>query len=395
MSSTCWSKRRGAGRHRRAPSSRPPRPTTIATPRVDLYLRLIDLLDVTVNSDMLSGTSAGGINAALLGFARSRQIDLGPLRDIWLRTGSFDLLLRDPAQKSPPSLLQGDGVLLTQLGKGIDTLAGPGVPPKPEDAADTRVFITTTLLTGETTTFTDSFGTQVSDVDYHGLFTFDAQQLAADKTKSALALAARCSASFPAAFEPAFVPCGGEQQTGVGSDHPDMQLYANTTRAHFVADGGLLMNQPIAPLLTAILDRPAERQVRRVLLYVTPTAGDPPDPEHEPTPDQFSEPYTFVQSLLKDLGAVLNQSIAADLRVLRDHKDRVRAIGDTRLRVAELGMTLGLDLLTKAALTDYSRRASTALATSIVNALMHAVTTKPQRHHATELEDGARAGKRG
>ena len=42
------------------------------------YLRLINLLDVTVSIDILSGTGAGGINAALLGMARARPCDLGP-----------------------------------------------------------------------------------------------------------------------------------------------------------------------------------------------------------------------------------------------------------------------------------------------------------------------------
>ena len=72
-----------------------------------LYLRLLELLDLTVNTDILSGTSAGGINAALLGFTRARGLDLGILRDVWLSTGSFELLLRDPGEASPPSLLQG------------------------------------------------------------------------------------------------------------------------------------------------------------------------------------------------------------------------------------------------------------------------------------------------
>ena len=42
----------------------------------ELYLRLIDLLDVTVTTDVLSGTSAGGINAALLALSRARGVDL-------------------------------------------------------------------------------------------------------------------------------------------------------------------------------------------------------------------------------------------------------------------------------------------------------------------------------
>jgi hypothetical protein len=38
----------------------------------NLYRQLLDLLDVTVRTDVLSGTSAGGINTALLGLATLR-----------------------------------------------------------------------------------------------------------------------------------------------------------------------------------------------------------------------------------------------------------------------------------------------------------------------------------
>src|SRR6266536_5950254 len=41
----------------------------------DLYLRLLRLLDVRVTVDVLSGTSAGGINAALLGLSSAAGVD--------------------------------------------------------------------------------------------------------------------------------------------------------------------------------------------------------------------------------------------------------------------------------------------------------------------------------
>jgi patatin-related protein len=98
------------------------------TPDVDpvrrLYRRLLDLMDVQVAVDVLAGTSAGGINAALLGLVNARRLDLGPLRDIWLSAGALDRLLRDPREANPPSLLKGDGQLLTALSAGITTIIG-------------------------------------------------------------------------------------------------------------------------------------------------------------------------------------------------------------------------------------------------------------------------------
>ena len=64
----------------------------------DLYLRLLDVLDVTVTVDVLSGTSAGGINAAMLGLSSAAGVDLAGLRDLWLTAGSLDF--RDAVARS-------------------------------------------------------------------------------------------------------------------------------------------------------------------------------------------------------------------------------------------------------------------------------------------------------
>ena len=147
-----------------------------------LYQALLRLLNVTVTMDVLSGTSAGGINAALLGLSSAAGVDLGGLRDLWLAAGSLDALLRNPGENNPPSLLQGDKVLFTQLDQGITRFfeCAPRYPPPPADpgtgAPGTSVFITTTMMSGETSRFTGDFGTLVPDVDHHGLFTGSARR---------------------------------------------------------------------------------------------------------------------------------------------------------------------------------------------------------------------------
>jgi hypothetical protein len=70
------------------------------------YRRLLDILDVTACVDVISGTSAGGINAALLGLVNAQRKDLAPLRDVWLKAGSLATLLRDTTEAAPPSLLR-------------------------------------------------------------------------------------------------------------------------------------------------------------------------------------------------------------------------------------------------------------------------------------------------
>ena len=244
----------------------------------ELYRKLLTLLDVTVTTDVLSGTSAGGINAALLGLASVTGADLGGLRDLWLTTGSMDMLLRDPGEPNPPSLMQGDKVLFSQLDRGIkDFYEHRSDRFRSRDPVGTTVFITTTMMTGETSRFTDDYGTLVPDVDHHGLFTFDENALGANGNEpdlTALALAARSSASFPGAFEPSFVPIGSSIAASSGvPEHPDMADYANMTRSHWAADGGLLANRPLTPLLAKVFAQPATGQVRRVLAFVVPDGG--------------------------------------------------------------------------------------------------------------------------
>ena len=77
------------------------------------------LLGVDVSIDVLSGTSAGGINAAVLGLANARGLDIGRLRDLWNKSGSLATLLRNPRDPKPPSILQGDGGLLRGLHDGL------------------------------------------------------------------------------------------------------------------------------------------------------------------------------------------------------------------------------------------------------------------------------------
>ena len=275
----------------RSPPARlrtPPRPGDWDGRSRDLYLNLLRCLDLTVTVDVLAGTSAGGINAALLGLSSAAGADLAKLRDLWLTTGSMDLLLRDPGEKNPPSLMQGDKVLFTQLARGIEDFyrsrpRDPRLAPaaSPAQPVDTTVFITTTMMSGEASRFTDDYGTVVPDVDHHGLFTFHQEDLTPDardmSSLTALALAARSSASFPGAFEPSYVPIG-TQVSGIPGVplRPDMTRFANMTRSHWVADGGLLDNRPLSPLLSSVLARRADREVRRVLAFVVPDGGGTP-----------------------------------------------------------------------------------------------------------------------
>jgi patatin-related protein len=332
----------------------------------DLYRRLLELVDVTASVDVLSGTSAGGINAAVLGLANARRLDLGPLRDLWLEAGAFGTLLRNPRREpNPPSLLQGDGQLLAGIREGLNQLVPGTVGYAEENARATSVHITTTLLHGENGRFTDDYGNAVVDSNNRGLFSFSQGHLVAPGVVDGLALAARCSASFPVAFEPSFVPIGKgvdgkDEPANMRGWHPDMGPYANFTRSAWVVDGGLLANRPIGPLLRSVFARRSDREVRRVLLFVVPSTGS----LAPPPPADFTKPYSLGEALRLGLDAALEQSIAADLDAIRRHNDQVTAHANTRVLLARLA---GRKRLADAGTwADYRSVQTTAVAAPIV-----------------------------
>jgi patatin-related protein len=350
----------------------------------DLYLKLLRLLDVKVTVDVLSGTSAGGVNAALLGLSSASGVDLARLRDLWLTTGSMDALLRDPGEKDPPSLMQGDKVLFNGLNQGIKALYESGrKDPRlaPREPVDTTVFITTTMMSGETSRFTDDYGTLVPDVDHHGLFTFGQDALApkaGTPSLTALALAARSSASFPGAFEPSFVPIDSQIGAAQGiPERPDMAGFANMTRNHWVADGGLLANRPLTPLLAQVFSQPAWGQVRRVLAFVVPDGGGTPSPAAQPAPDKWAQPPTMAGALKEDLGAQQAQSIATDLQAVRTHNERITTSHNRRRYLAEMGSRLSGDggLVTSGLLRDYQQQQGAGLAQPLLAEVMRQLTT--------------------
>jgi predicted acylesterase/phospholipase RssA len=326
----------------------------------DGYQRLLHLLNMDCTLDILSGTSAGGVNAAILGLANVRRFDLGGLRDLWFTHGSLEQLVRDPSGKSgqqPASVLDGDKGLLAGLREGFQELCGQGLPPAPDDP--TEVFITTTLLSGEPCRLTDEYGTLIHDVDHHGLFRFTSGQLA--DNVPALAFAARCSASFPAAFEPALIPIGKPD----GNDHPDMAPFAtNISTTQFAADGGLLANRPIGPALQAVFDRPADHDVRRVLAYVVPTVAEPPIATSAAGDAALPSTLALTPALLTDLKAMMSQSISTELAAITAHNEQVRARRDARQELARLGGSI--EQLTQTLYQTYRNRRADHVARTAV-----------------------------
>ncbi|MFB7668263.1 patatin-like protein [Kitasatospora sp. NPDC056138] len=329
-----------------------------------VYRPLLDLLQAEARVDVIAGTSAGGINGAFLALGLARPRDLAGLRDLWCRDGSLEKLLRSPLRKNPPSLLMGDEYFLPKLRSALRmVLASPpladGGRAAPDAAAHpVELILTGTLWEGRTTTFTDDMGTGITEVDHDATFRFATPvdgtdvlgDLAADEVVEKLAVAARCTSSFPGAFEPHWVAVTDSSAAGEGP-WPSTAGGANFRQSQYVLDGGVLLNKPIRPALEAVYRQPGGVQVRRVLAYVVPDPAETTAlPAEVPTAEDLPHARDAVLGVLTRLRTTA--SVSRELAEIRTRNEAVRLRRRARDRLAA-AMTGGTEDLSERAWNGY------------------------------------------
>ncbi|MET9226657.1 patatin-like protein [Lentzea sp. NPDC003310] len=311
-----------------------------------VYQPLLDLVGCTARADVIAGTSAGGINGAALALSQvNKQADLSRLRDLWAEQGRMEQLLRTPFRGQPASLLKGDEFFLPRLQEALARLTTDFDPTEPDERPiDLR--ITTTLLGGVPEVTYDDLGQPLTQSVHQGSFSFrrDPYTWVSEQTRDdfaaetldervlQLALAARSSASFPFAFEPSFIPVGG-QSTPDRPDMADVASWANGgDRSRFAVDGGVLVNTPTREALEAIDRMPADGPVRRVMLLVFPHA----EPlGTEPVADTLGTGPTTVSSGGRLLGAMSSQAGRTYVEKIEEHNRRAASSRGGRTALLE------------------------------------------------------------
>src|SRR5512132_1446508 len=190
------------------------------------------------------------------------------------------------AARSSPSVVADGRRLLPARGP---RRAGPDARPGPAgrstgDLGDSPVelILTGTLWQGRTGSFTDDMGAAITEMDHDATFHFSLRPggdaAGDDRSRGGLvdqlAAAARCTSSFPAAFEPHFVGITDWTKVGEGP-WASTAGPANFRDPQYLVDGGVLLNKPIRPALDEIYKQTGEFLVRRVLAYVVPHPGEP------------------------------------------------------------------------------------------------------------------------
>jgi predicted acylesterase/phospholipase RssA len=259
-----------------------------------------------VTIDLVAGTSAGGINGALLGaaIANGNALTRDDLLGTWLRLGDLSRLLRPTNDDRPPSLLKGDAMLLKGLRGVVCGLLPSEAAPAGGPRADVSLLLTGTDLAGVRAEVRPRSGPFYQE--HRVLFRFahpprqgwaalvptgatPAKEIARD-----LALAGRSSASFPAAFEGSRVR-SPPWMVGVGD--PPVRMPREGVGWRQVVDGGVLDNSPFQPLLRQVDGSPSGAELERTVVFVTPYDDDPQPPD-----DGASGPVVEPADLLETVG---------------------------------------------------------------------------------------------
>jgi patatin-related protein len=295
------------------------------------YKELLELTRTAPRVDVISGASAGGLNGALLAMAIAHRTSLAPLRDLWIDKGTLTTLLRDPLQPKAQSLLKGDDFFLPELRKAFRALWNPN-PALRRRAQEAPIIlsVTTSLLEGKSNKIADDYGTIINDISHKARFVFkrSAEVVQEDDpfwdraVIDKLALAARCTASFPGAFEASYVPI---KETTTNPNRPDMtdHIRPRVHSSRYVVDGGVLDNKPIEGALEAIYSQRSDRNVRRVLAYVVPDPGGEPSGGQGAVLGLEKPPSAAAVAIASLITLPRNESILDELRSIRDQNRKV------------------------------------------------------------------------
>jgi len=280
---------------------------------------LKELADVDVTVDVLSGASAGGINALFLSYALCEDGEFRPLADLWREEGALARLLHEPGTKDAQSLLKSEHMRksLVSAFNQMKTMSPDAADVCPTCTRELDCLLSVTDFFGGTEQVGDFREAPVLLKSYKAALHLKHRQgrkhpfrtLQAD----VLAKMACATSAFPIAFEP--VEISGETLRGRLISNCN---YVWDERDRVFIDGGVLDNAPFGLALPLIYERHADRPVDRLLFFVEP---DPVRPGA--TPEPAGKP-SFLRVGLASLASIPgHETIAEDIHALNEHNRKI------------------------------------------------------------------------
>jgi patatin-related protein len=302
--------------------------------------------------DIISGTSAGGINGVFLGRAIAEKQDFGISADLWRETADIGELLNDgksykglpaTASRKAESLLNGLR-LYWKAREALTKMAERKVKPAdgflPAYAEQLDLAVTSTDLGGLPLPIRLSDATTVLERSHRAVFRFSYGTPGAigeehsdfDDTDLMLGFAARATSSFPFAFEPVrladlrelgLAPEDGTR--GVKDFFPEYEPFSKLDVDRVVfGDGGYLDNKPFSYATDALRGRRADVPVKRKLVYIEPHPTDEKPANVIDRPDVFG-------SVGASLALPRQETIRADVAAVSERNHVVERLRDLGL----------------------------------------------------------------
>jgi patatin-related protein len=319
--------------------------------------------------DVISGTSAGGINGVFLAKALANNSNIDALQNLWFDEGGIEKLLNDKKSyegvgRQPPetdSLLNSRRMYkkLLDAFDAVDGAARAAVATSPL-AEEIDLFATTTDIEGVPVPI-QLLDNVVFERRHRNVFhlRFRDQEVNdfEPDNNPFLAFTTRCTSSFPFAFEPMRL-CDIDEfltshriyatkQYCLSESERWQKYYTNYLEGIFpgatrfpqrsFGDGGYLNNAPFSYAVDTLLTREADVPVHRKLFYVEPS---PQHPEEQPP--RTEKPDAIENSIAALVTIPGYQTIRNDLMRVLDRNAAVTKVQKTMSEV-ESGLQLELE----------------------------------------------------
>lgn len=285
------------------------------------YKLLKTLIDSDIVLDIISGSSAGGINGVLLAYALINQRKFSHCSSLWREKADIEKMFRttkdDP--NYPQSVLNSDGYLQECLEKAFSEMPIDDDEGDGSEFNELDLFVTGTDVDGNISTKFDSLGNVITVKDHRAVFLlkhrdkrrplFEPKEV----THKALAKLARITSCFPAAFLPVLVRQGLDSL----AEDQKLQDWGLLNKESCFMDGGTLYNKPFSFTIKEIFHRTADRETERKLFYVEP------DPERFALQKEATQPNILQAVLMALIGIPGYQSICEDLKMIDNHNSLV------------------------------------------------------------------------
>jgi len=345
-----------------------------------IYKLIKALTDADIVVDIISGTSAGGINGVLLSYALANskeqktnstqkgkkirsEIKFEKFASVWKDSGDIQKLLfskkYDGVEKT--SFFDGVGYYKSEIKQALENRFEDLKEAAPEDDwfsefGELDLFVTGTDTLGRIHQVFDSTGCVIDVKDHQTIFHLKYREYGDNPFKpndisyEALAKLCQITSCFPVAFPPVTVRLDTQGDADeklvewgklkknrlLPNQKPEVDKSRSSKkrdeakkidddpgegyRLHFV-DGGVLDNRPFSYTIKEIYHRRAERPVFRKLFYIDPS----PDRFHDnPRYKEMLKP-DIVQVVLDSLtGMPRYESINNDLELIKEHNEKIR-----------------------------------------------------------------------